>query len=70
MIMTDDNDQKKLTARLRDISLRQALIASGALRVGSDNCLLDENGCKPLAKYRTSAMDDAARDVDRDGDDR
>jgi hypothetical protein len=56
-----DNDSKK-TAQLRDASLRAKLIATGVIKPGPDNYLLDEDGCKPLAKYRTRALDDAARD--------
>lgn len=44
---------------------REALIAAGLLRPHPEFTLLDETGAKPLAKYKTRALEDAKR-LDRE----
>lgn len=56
------NDKPKRAGTPIDgAAYREELIAAGVLRPHPEFTLLDENGAKPLAKYRTTALEDATR---------
>lgn len=56
---------KRASTSIDGAAYREALIAAGLLIPHPEFTLLDDTGAKPLAKYKTRALDDAKR-LDRE----